>query len=141
MKPNPSLWCFALALLFLTSCQSLRERRELRSIYIEEFKLTYFETLLQKAFHHPEFQKATASDRSHFSEPILTESSRALIAQYTTLHAAQIQQDSIQSIGHRAEGSQGKRVWAFALKQYKSKWLEGLARSEGEKFCRLNRTN
>lgn len=136
MKTSPRLWCFALALLFLTSCQSLRERRELRSIYIEEFKLTYFETLLQKAFHHPEFQKATASDRSHFSEPILTESSRTLIAQYTTLHAAQIQQDSIQSIGHRAEGSQGKRVWAFALKQYESKWLEGLARSEAVKLRR-----
>ncbi len=116
--------------LLLTSCQSAREHRPWRQIYIDEFKLTYFETLLQKAFDHPQFQKATAADRSHFSEPILTESSRALIEQYTTQDAAQIKQDSIQSLGQRAEGAQGKQVWRFALERYKSKWLEELAEGE-----------
>jgi hypothetical protein len=116
--------------LILTSCQSAREHRQWRQIYVDEFKLTYFETLLQKAFNHPQFQKATAADRSHFSEPILTESSRALIEQYTTQDAVRIKQDSLESIGHRAEGAQGKQIWRFALERYKSKWLEKLAEGE-----------
>ncbi|MBS7788048.1 hypothetical protein KIH23_12140 [Flavobacterium sp. CYK-55] len=42
-------FCMAVVLL-LTSCQSAREHRPWSQIYISEFKLTYFETLLQKAF-------------------------------------------------------------------------------------------
>lgn len=122
-------FCMAVVLL-LTSCQSAREHHQWRQIYISEFKLTYFETLLQKAFNQPQFKETTAADRSHFSEPILTESSRALIEQYTTQDAARIKQDSIQSIGQRAEGAQGKQVWGFALERYNSKWLDRLAKGE-----------
>lgn len=62
-------------------------RKEYKSIYIDQFKLTYVIKMLSKAYNNSNaINEIVKSDHSGFHELILTESDYKLIDSFTTLH-------------------------------------------------------
>ena len=126
--------CSALLILIIlvcTQCQSTQRanflRKEYKSIYIDQFKLTYFRKMLIKGYNNSTaIQEIIKFDHSGFTEPILTDSDYDLIDSLTTVDNQKMIADSI-SGKRRAEGSQGKRPLGFVLDKLDSKWLDSLA--------------
>ena len=57
-----------------------------KSIYIDQFKLTYFRQILSKGYNNSKaIQEIISSDHSGFTEPILTEDDYKLIDSLTTV--------------------------------------------------------
>ena len=98
-----------------------------KSIYINEFKLTYFRQMLIKGYNNSNaVQEIISKDNSGFAEIILSEDDYKLIDSLATIDNEKMKIDS--SLGNkRAEGSQGKRPLGFILYRYNSKWLDSLA--------------
>ena len=98
-----------------------------KSIYVDQFKLTYFRQLLTKSYNNSKaIQEVISSDHSGFTEPILTTNDFKLIDSLTTFDNDKIKIDSTEG-NRRAEGAQGKRPLGFILDKLKSKWLDSLA--------------
>jgi hypothetical protein len=99
-----------------------------KSIYIEQFKLTYFRKFLLKSYNNSKaIQETISLDHSGFTEPILTQEDYKLIDSLTTLDNKAMQMDSVNRIGRVAEGVEGKQPLAFILTKLESKWLDRLA--------------
>lgn len=98
------------------------------SIYIDQFKLTYFRQLLVKGFNDSKaVQEVIQFDKSGFTEPILTIDDFRLIDSLTTLDNLKMEMDSTNTIGRVAEGAEGKHPLGFILNKLDSKWLDSLA--------------
>lgn len=111
-----------------TTHDSTSQKAMIKSIYINQFKLTYFRKLLLKGFNHSEaVQKIITFDHSRFTEPILTIGDSMLIDSLTTLDNLKMQKDSMTRIGRVAEGAEGKSPLDFILSELTSKWLDSLA--------------
>ena len=112
-------------------CRNSRENErqsEMKSIYIDNFKLTYFRKLLQSGFNNSEEVKTIIKfDRSGFTEPILTEDDYHLIDSIVLLDNIKMTSDSVNRIGNVAEGAEGKHVLTYILNRLESKWLDSLA--------------
>ena len=124
-------------ILVCSQCQFTKRsrflRKEYKSIYINEFKLTYFEKMLIKGYNNSNTIKEILNfDHSGFTETVLTENDYKLIDSLTTLDNQAMVIDS--SWGKkRAEGSQGKRPLGFILNKFNSKWLDSLANKRYKK--------
>ena len=61
-----------LLILSLTiSCRTAKEDRQIKQIYVREFKTTYFKSLLRKGFNNNNgYNNAVEIDNSNFAEPI-----------------------------------------------------------------------
>jgi len=98
-----------------------------KSIYVDQFKLTYFRKILIKGYNNSNaIQEIINSDHSGFTEPILTEADYKLIDSLTSVDNENLKIDSTQG-NRRAEGSQGKRPLGYVLGKLNSKWLDSLA--------------
>jgi len=114
------------------NCKSVqsptREEMELKSIYLDQFKLTYFRQILIKSYNNSEcVQEIINSDHSGFTEAILTEDDNKMIGSLTTADSQRIKKDSTHRIGRVAEGAEGKHPLEFMLDRLQSKWLDSIA--------------
>src|ERR1700756_624157 len=83
-------------------------RRISREIYVYQFKLTYFQSLLIKSYNNSNgIQEIIQSDRSGHGEPVLTGGDLRLIDSLTAVDNDRLVADSASSIGAVAEGSGG----------------------------------
>ena len=117
--------------LVCTQCQSTQRARflhkEYKSIYIDQFKLTYFRQILIKSYNNSKaIQEIIKLDHSGFTELILLEDDYKLIDSLTTADDQEMLIDSTGGI-RRTEGAQGKRPLGFILDKLNSKWLDSLA--------------
>lgn len=100
----------------------------MKEVYLNEFKTTYFKSLLRKGFNNTTgYNDAVKIDCSHFAEPILTQDDYIFIDSLTTVGNKIMMKDSIESFERRAEGAGGKQVFYYGLDQYNSKWLDSIA--------------
>lgn len=101
----------------------------MKEAYIHSFKLTYYRKLMIKGFNNSEEIKSLiSSDRSGFSEILLSIDDYKLIDSLTNKDNQIMLNDSINNIGRVAEGCEGKRVLEFSLNKYNSKWIDDLAK-------------
>lgn len=121
----------AFIILVCAQCQSSKRsgflRKEYKSIYIDQFKLTYFRKILIKGYNNSKaIQEIIKLDHSGFAEPILTADDYKLIDSLTTIDNQIMIIDSADG-KRRAEGAQGKRPLGFIFDKLDSKWLDSLA--------------
>ena len=119
-------------LLLLFACKpseiSSKQKETMRQIYVSEFKLQYFQNLLYQGFNRSEdFKRATSIDRSNYSEILLSIDDYVIMNKKVEQDNKLMVQDSVQSIGTRAEGAEGKQVYSYALRKYQIKILDSLA--------------
>jgi len=116
-------------ILFLNSCKtsqsSKSQRKMMKGIYVEKFKLIYIREFLTKNYNNSIDIKL---DCSGFSEPILTMEDYKIIDSLTTVDSIKLSADAINSIGRVAEGGGGKDISICLLEKIESKWLDSLAR-------------
>ncbi len=120
-----------LTFLLIISCKSTNSiyNKQMKEAYIHSFKLTYYENLMIKGFNNSEELKfLISSDRSGFSEILLSIEDYNLIDSLTTKDNQIMLNDSIDRIERVAEGSDGKRVLEFSINKYNSKWIDDLAK-------------
>lgn len=112
-----------------TSGNSASHKKVFKQIYVDQFKLTYFRSLLLKSYNNSEDIKNIINlDKSGFTEPILTIADYRLIDSLTTADNIQLTVDSTTSIGRVAEGAEGKHILGYVLKKLESKRLDSVAR-------------
>ncbi|HEY0668010.1 MAG TPA: hypothetical protein VGD22_07535 [Sphingobacteriaceae bacterium] len=135
---NNILLAFFSFLLLLggTGCKSnrdpTREEEMFKSIYINQFRLTYFRQMLIKSYNNSEaVREIINNDNSGFTEKILTDEDYNLIDSLTAVDNNKMQIDSTKG-NMRAEGAQGKRPLGFILDKIRSKWLDSLANERYE---------
>lgn len=99
------------------------------SIYIDQFRLTYFRKILVKSYNNSKAAHEIISlDHSGFTEPILTTEDDMLIDSLVTADNEKMTTDSISNIGRVAEGAEGKRQLGFILDRVRGKWLDSIAK-------------
>lgn len=99
-----------------------------KSIYIDQFKLTYFRQLLIKGYNNSKaIQEIINEDHSGFTEPILTIDDYKIIDSLTSVDNQKIKTDSINRIGRVAEGAAGNHTLGFIMDKLESKWLDSIA--------------
>jgi hypothetical protein len=109
----------------------------MRGIYIPNFKLTYFKTLLIAGYNNTnEIKSIVVADHSGFSEPILSMEDYDLIDSLVKLDNRTMIRDSINRIGSVAEGAEGKHVFGYALNKYQSNWLDKLSKERFKTYWR-----
>jgi hypothetical protein len=139
------LLIFFFPLLF--SCKTSQyemwaSKKEMKDIYIDDFKLIYFKKLLIAGYNNTdEVKNMVRSDQSGFSEPILTTEDYELIDSLVTADNIRMTQDSIKRVGRVAEGSEGKHVFGYALNKYQSKWLDQLAKERFKIYWRKEKVS
>ena len=112
-------------------------KKEMKEIYIDDFKLIYFKKLLIAGYNNTnEIKNVVRSDNSGFSEPILTDEDHHLIDSLVKADNNTMIKDSINRVGRVAEGAEGKHVLAFVLEKYQSKWLDQLAKERFKIYWR-----
>lgn len=95
--------------------------------FVREYKLQYFKACLKNGFNkNAAIRQLLQEDVSGYSESILGNNYRR-IDSLSLITVAKIKSDSASSIGRRAEGSEGKRVFSKCLCQYNSRWLRSAA--------------
>lgn len=130
---RPFIYFLILVGLSVTiSCKSTRRAQSLKAqykdIYLNQFKLTYFQKLLAKSYNNSNaVQEIISADHSGFTEPILTEEDDKLIDSLITIDNQCLIADSSEGY-RRAEGAQGKRPLGFIMDRLTSKWLDSLAK-------------
>lgn len=133
MTTNKELFYFFVLLVLLIGLQcksthnSTSQKAMYKSIYIDQFKLTYFRQVLIKGYNNSKaIQEIISADHSGFTEPILIEGDYKLIDSLTTADNEKMKIDSTEG-NRRAEGAQGKRPLEFILNRLNSKWLDSIA--------------
>ena len=125
-------------ILFLVNCGTVKQDRQMKEVYFQEFKTTYFKSLLKKGFNNDKgYNDAVKIDNSHFAEPILSLEDINYIDSLATVGNEFIANDSLVSYSHRAEGAEGKRVFYYALNKYKSKWLDSITKQRFKKYWKF----
>ncbi|WP_132051825.1 hypothetical protein [Pseudocnuella soli] len=116
------------ALSCVSTWRTPSKKEQLKSVYIEQFKLTYFRQLLLKSYNYSDaIKEIIRSDYSGFTEPILTAADDRLIDSLTTIQNEYLKADSAAG-NRRAEGAQGKRPLEFIMMNLQAKWLDSLAK-------------
>ena len=123
---------FLLILFFsLINCgryNSPTARKQMKKIYLSEFEMRYFKSLLLTAYNNSQsIKNILENDTSSFTEPILSLDDLKIIDSLVKADNKILIMDSINSYVQKAEGAQGKAVFYFALKKYNSNWLDSLA--------------
>jgi hypothetical protein len=122
------LLSISFAALNCKSTRSLASQKTIyKSIYIDQFRLTYFRKILIKSYNNSNaIQEIINNDHSGFTEPVLTTDDDKLIDSLATADNEKMKIDSAEG-DRRAEGAQGKRPFDSILEKLKSKWLDSLA--------------
>jgi hypothetical protein len=112
-----------------TPSQSNRiDKRERKEVYVYSFKMTYFKKMLLSGFDNSaEIKTIIGSDHSGYSEIVLSMDDFKFIDSVVAADRAKLSADSSTSIGRKAEGAEGKRIFDFVLERYQSKWLNDVA--------------
>ena len=133
MMRTITVCCFlCVTAMFAFSCESTRgtasRKKQLKAVYLDQFKLTYFRGLLAKSYNNSNaVQEIIGADHSGFTEPILTADDRHLIDSLTTIDNEYLKIDSTEG-NRRAEGAEGKRQLGFIMQKLTGKWLDSLAK-------------
>jgi hypothetical protein len=107
-----------------------------KEIYLDQFKLTYFQKFLIKSYNNSEaIQEIIAQDHSGFTEPVLSLKDLKLIDSLTTEDNLRLKEDSASSIGRVAEGAEGKHTFTYILDMLDSRWIDSLA---NERYGKLD---
>src|SRR5215204_2305717 len=126
-----SIICLVL-IIVSSSCKSTQawtNKKEMKGIYIPNFKLTYFKKLLIEGYNNTnEIKSIVFADHSGFSEPILSMEDYDLIDSLAKINNDIMILDSIKRIGTVAEGAEGKHIFGYALNKYQSNWLDNLSK-------------
>lgn len=136
MKTKQHIVLFiSFSMLFIGCSVSSSDKRKqhYKEAYIHEVKLVYFKNCLKNSFDNDAIKKLNRIDKSTMTDaPLGIQLYEKLdsLAEYT---AKKIIQDSIQVKGRVAEGAEGKHVYTTCLNEYKSHWLDSLARVEYKK--------
>lgn len=129
---------------FISSCKSPgqfshSERKQMKEIYVHSFKMIYLKKMLLAGFRNGnEIRSVLNEDHSNFSEIILTMGDYMFIDSIVAIDQAKIIADSTYSIGNKAEGAVGKRVFNFALNRYESKWLKDVAKKRSKSYTHVD---
>lgn len=124
-----------LILIIASSCRTSKENRQIKEIYLGEFKMTYFKSLLKKGFNNSKsYNEAIEIDNSHYGEPILSLDDLHCIDSLTTIGNRFMVIDSIERIGRTAEGTEGKVIFYYAIEKYNSKWLDSISKQHLKKY-------
>lgn len=137
-KYKPLFFFCIVIILACTSCKNTRyinrSLSQLKVIYIDQFKLTYFRNLLSKSYNNSAaVREIIDNDHSGFTELLITTGDIKLIDSLTTIDNQYLIADSANG-NQRAEGSQGKRPMDFILSKMKSKKLDKLAKERMRVF-------
>ena len=129
-------------IVLVFSCKTIQvpsEEAQFKSIYVNQFKLTYFRKVLLKSYNKSKAIKEIIDlDHSGFTEPVLTTDDYKLIDSLVEAENEKMKVDSTDG-DRRAEGSQGKRPFDFILKTLKDRSLEKLAKSRFKKAGLLDK--
>lgn len=124
------LICVASSLLITCSVRNTSHTRQMRSIYLDDFKIIYFKQLLLEVNNHSQAIKEVLEfDNSGYGEVLLSTEDFHLIDSLVKLDNQKMVKDSIDKIGTVSEGSQGKDVFDFAINKHQSKWLDSIAKA------------
>ena len=119
--------------ILLFSCKSTAIRtynKQMKEVFIYDFKVRYFRKLLKEGFNNSESIKSILKhDISGFGEMILTMDDLNLIDSLVNIDNQKMTADSISRSKLHREWDHGKRVFDYALLKYNSKWLDSLARA------------
>ena len=119
------------------STHSWTSKKEMKDIYIPNFKLTYFKKLLIAGHNNTnEIKSIVFADQSGYSESILSSEDYDLIDSLVQLDNHTMILDSINRIGKAAEGTEGKHVFGYALNKYQSNWLDKLSKERFKIYWR-----
>ena len=131
--------------LFLLNCTSTKTNtynQQMKQAFIFDFKITYFKKLLVEGFNKTDAIKSIVKqDQSGFGEIILSQNDYDLLDSLVKIDNEFMRKDSLNRIGRVAEGAQGKRVLAYALSKYESKWLDTLAKARSKIFMKNFKAN
>lgn len=131
MKTNLWVLIWLCVAILISSCRTTgipSEKSQWKSIYIEQFKLTYLRSVLAKSYNRSQaIQEIISLDHSGFTEPVLTDNDYKLIDSLTTADNETMKVDSTEG-NMRAEGAEGKRPLQFIMKTFNDKSLEKLAK-------------
>ena len=134
-----SIVCLVL-IISVSSCKSTQgwtNKKEMKGIYIPNFKLTYFKKILIAGYNNTnEIKSIVFADHSGFSEPILSMEDYDLIDSLVKIDNHAMILDSINRIGSVAEGAEGKHVFGYALSKYQSSWLDKLSKERFKIYWR-----
>ena len=129
-------------IVLVFSCKTIQvpsKKAQWKSIYINQFKLTYFRKVLLKSYNNSKAIKEIIDlDHSGFTEPVLTTDDYKLIDSLVEAENEKMKVDSIEG-DRRAEGAQGKRPFQFILKTLEDRSLEKLAKSRFKKAGLLDK--
>lgn len=147
MKNIRTLTLIMMVAYILCSCSKKRHststyNKRYEAFYAESFKNAYMSSCLEIGFNNmQEIKKLLFLDKSfHIGEPILEENDVKIIDSLVMERQLKIKQDSINSIGRVAEGAEGKKVLKPCFCDYKSQWLDKLAKKKAKAHTiRMNR--
>jgi hypothetical protein len=123
-----------LLLIFLfVQCKTMKENRhdikQFKSIYLDQFKLTYTRRLLQTGFNYSASIKSILdTDPRGFTERILSEADYHLIDSLVYRDNQIMITDSTYRIGMVAEGAEGKHVISYLISKFDHKWIDSVAK-------------
>jgi hypothetical protein len=124
------------------SCKTTRvpsEKAQWKSIYVDQFKLTYIRKVLLKSYNNSKaINEIIGLDHSGFTEPVLTTEDYKFVDSLVEAESEKMKVDSIDG-DRRAEGAQGKRPFKFILKTLKDRSLEKLAKRRFKKSGLLDK--
>ena len=113
-----------------------RYNKNFKIAYIEAYKLQYYRKLLQTGFNNSNaINEILQLDRTiGMSDFYLTNEEQKPFDSLIKIDNMKMVKDSLESIGLRAEGAEGKRILGYAMKIYNSKWLYSLAKSSYKNY-------
>ncbi|RYD70220.1 MAG: hypothetical protein EOP53_25790 [Sphingobacteriales bacterium] len=125
----PILFLFITLTAGFTQCRTSNSMpAQYKSIYIDQFKLTYFKYLLKKSYNNSAaIQEIIRLDHSGFTEPLVTEDDIKFIDSLTDIDNEKLKTDSLDGY-RRAEGGKGKRPLEYIMHKIDDKWLDRIAR-------------
>ena len=106
----------------------LPQAKVYKKVYTDEFKLTYFRKLLAAGFNQsPAIRDVISSDRSGFTEPVLSQGDIQVIDSLITADSLYMNADSVSRIGYVAEGSAGKHIFGFIINKLTNRFIDSVA--------------
>jgi len=124
-----AVFAFAISAVKCTTGSTGDPGDKMQEVYIDEFKLTYFQMLLKKSYNNSSaVQEIIMQDHSHFTEPVLRQSDYKLIDSLTSLDNVRLKADSANGIGRVAEGAEGKKPLRYIINLIERGVLDSLAR-------------
>jgi hypothetical protein len=109
--------------------ENRKDIKQFKSIYLNQFKLTYTRRLLQAGFNNSaSINNILDTDPKGFTEPILSKSDYQIIDSLVFEDNLFMMADSTNRIGMVAEGAEGKHVISYLINKFDHKWIDSVAK-------------